>query len=316
MNLQDSKKSNTLLGVYIDNIKNEYALNELFYSISKQEEKVDVVIFYDKLDNKQLDILKKVAANQVVKVNVFNEETKKNESIESKGENVNATFIKDNSEKFSEIFNKLFQLSLDSSYEFFCIIEQEDVLALNWFKTAFSYTKENDDIDVFIPLVRNTTNGVFSGIMNEAPWAEGMVEEAGKVDVNLLTRFNCINPLGALYRTESIEDNCEPDEDSDDEKVLPMKESMVISHYYEFFMRMVYNDIKIMSVPRIGYELRITTRDEFSQTSSKIPQNLVEIPKEKGGLSPDEGRFWMDLAKKEYFFDEDRKKEYEQPQNA
>jgi hypothetical protein len=134
-----------------------------------------------------------------------------------------------------------------------------------------------------------------------------MSEEAGKFDLNLLQRFNCANPLGAVYRVESINEYAE----KKDSTSKPMKESMKLSHYYEFFLRMIYDDVKIMTIPRMGYEIKTVNKDYFTDSSCKIPQNLAVIPEGKGGMSPDEARFWFELAKKEFFYDEDRSKVYE-----
>jgi hypothetical protein len=136
---------------------------------------------------------------------------------------------------------------------------------------------------------------------------EGMSEEAGKFDLNLLQRFNCVNPLGAVYRVEAINEYAE----KKDGESKPMKESMKLSHYYEFFLRMIYDDVKVMTIPRIGYEIKMVNKEYFTDSSCKVPQNLAIIPEDKGGTNPEEVKFWFELAKKEFFYDEDRNKAYE-----
>ena len=163
--------------------------------------------------------------------------------------------------------------------------------------------------------MRNSINGTFTGLLNEAAWAEGMAEEAGKVDVNLLMRYNCVNPLGAVYKVSAIEEYSECERDDKQAPIpgtlRPMKESMKLTHYYEFFLRMIYNDLKVMTIPRLCYELKIVRKEVFTDSTCKLPQDITAYPKERGGISNEEGRFWFELAKKEYFFDEDRKKTYE-----
>ena len=80
-------------------------------------------------------------------------------------------------------------------------------------------------------------------------------------------------------------------------------------------MRMIYNDVKAMCIPRIGYEFKSNGGDVFKHSYCRIPANITQIPAEKGGVTPVEGKFWMELAKKEYFFDEDRNKIYEEAAN-
>ena len=134
-----------------------------------------------------------------------------------------------------------------------------------------------------------------------------MSEEAGKIDINLLSRYNCINPLGAVYKISSIKEYSEVSDDT----YYPMKESIKLSHYYEFFLRMIYNDLKVMTVPRLGYELRIVRKEIYTDSTCKLPQDITMYPADRGGITTEEGRFWFELAKKEYFFDEDRKRAYE-----
>jgi len=42
-----------------------------------------------------------------------------------------------------------------------------------------------------------------------------------------------------------------------------------------------------------------------------MPSNFGQIPVEKGGITQEEYKFWMELSKKEYFFDNDRSKIYQ-----
>jgi len=73
---------------------------------------------------------------------------------------------------------------------------------------------------------------------------------------------------------------------------------------------MAYNDIKMMTIPRVGYDFRVNDVKEFNHSSSKVPNNITTIPAEKGGIDAQQTAFWVELAKKEYFFDEDRCKTF------
>jgi hypothetical protein len=68
--------------------------------------------------------------------------------------------------------------------------------------------------------------------------------------------------------------------------------------------------LKVRTIPRIGYEHKFIGKAKFLETTSKIPQNIGMIPVDQGGMSPQEVQFYVDLAKKEYFFDNDRKIAY------
>lgn len=309
MNLKDLKNSNTLVAIHIDDLSNLITLEETFYSISKQTLPVDLLVTHPNFSEEQLKTLEESLKNPKLILRRQNSEGVLEEEVLDTDGKINYFLLASEVDNYSKLFNQGFNLALENGYEFFSPIEANDVVGLNWYAQANLYAMENQSVTMFFPIIRNTVNGVFSNLMNEAPWAEGLAEEAGKIDLNLLNRFNCIIPLGAIFRVKDIQ---EYSENKGDGKFYPMKESVKISHYYEFLMRMVYNDVKGMNVPRIGYEFKVKTNDFFKHTYCKIPQNIAQIPLDKGGITPEEGKYWMDLAKKEYFFDEDRNKVYEE----
>ncbi len=310
MNLKELKNSNTLVTVFVDNLSNTAILEETFYSISKQVHKIDLLVLYpDSFKKEQVDSLKNSLDSAKIVVRQKSKETGElEEYIIEADEPITYFLNKTKSNSFAQIFNEGFNVALENEYVFYSIIEPYDIVGLNWYAQANLYAQENEKVSMFFPIIRNTVNGIFNGLLNEATWAEGLSEEAGKADLNLLQRFNCIIPLGGLIRANAIAEYCE----KKGEKFYPIKESIKISHYYEFLMRMVYNDIKIMTVPRVGYEFKVNNTTNFYHTSCKIPHNITQISIENGGVSQSEGKFWMDLAKKEYFFDEDRNKKYEE----
>lgn len=312
MNLKESKQSNCLVAMYLYEMPLEKSLAESLYSLSEQTKPVDVVIFTHGLSEENIAIIKELAEKPFYTISKRNE---KEESIQEKimaTKSLNYSIISSETPlNFSQIFNNAFNLAVENDYENISIAEAEDSFSLKWFELASIYASENPEVSIFLPLMRNSINGTFTGLLNEAAWAEGMSEEAGKIDINLLMRFNCVNPLGAVYKVQAIKEYSELNKENE-KTYHPMKESMKLSHYYEFFLRMIYNDLKVMTVPRLGYELRIVRKEIYTDSTCKLPQDITMYPQERGGVTPDEGRYWFELAKKEYFFDEDRKKIYEE----
>lgn len=298
--------SNILVGLYLDKIKHEGQLAECLYGLSNQTYPVDVVVLDAGLSDKEVEALMNISKKPSIKTVRTDEEGKVFEEIIDSENSIDIQLVKTEISNFSKIFNTIFNLSIEGGYEAFSIIECEDTVGASWYNVANKYMQENGEIGFFLPMIRNFQNGSLAGMMNEACWAEGISEEAGKFDMNLLLRFNCANPLGGVYRVSSLEEFSE----DKDGRLCPMKESIKLSHYYEFFLRMIYNDIKMMTIPRIGYDFRVNNTNEFSHSSSKVPSNITAIPEEKGGINPSEASFWMELAKKEYFFDEDRCKTF------
>lgn len=308
MNLKESKQSNCLLAMYLYEMPTEQSLAECLYSICEQSKPVDVIIFTHGLSNEQNAVVKSIADQPYYTLSRRNDKGETTQERIEVTKKLNYTLV-DNSEvmNFSKIFNNTFNIALENGYEMISLAEAEDSFSLKWFELAEKYGSEKPEIAILLPLMKNSINGTFTGLLNEASWAEGMAEEAGKVDINLLMRFNCINPLGAVYKVSAIKEYSE----SQDNRYLPMKESMKLSHYYEFFLRMIYNDLKVMTVPRLGYELRIVRKETYTDSTCKLPQDITTYTPDRGGITAEEGRYWFELAKKEYFFDEDRKKEYE-----
>ena len=310
MNLKESKQSNCLVAMYLYEMPLEQSLAESLYSLSEQSKPVDVIIFTHGLTDEQRTSIKKIADNPFYTISKRNDKGESIQEVVASTKKLNYSIL--NSDvplNFSKIFNKTFNLAIENEYENISISEAEDSFSLKWFELASIYAFENPEVSVLLPLMRNSINGTFTGLLNEAAWAEGMSEEAGKVDINLLMRFNCINPLGAIYRVKSIQEYSELDKE-DNKTYHPMKESMKLSHYYEFFLRMIYNDLKVMTIPRLGYELRIVRKEIYTDSTCKLPQDITMYPADRGGVTPEEGRYWFELAKKEYFFDSDRLKTY------
>jgi hypothetical protein len=308
MNLKESKQSKYLVGIYLDRIEKDNNLASCLHSLANQTLPVDVVLYTKDLSAEDISHLKELADKPYAS---YIERDEQNQVVEKRIESeksVNYTIIETGEVmNLSKIFNTTFNLALQNDYEAISIAEPEDGYSVKWFEIADRYISENPEISIFTPIIRNIVNGAFAGVMNESPWMEGMSEEAGKFDLNLLQRFNCANPLGAVYKVDSIDEYAE----KTDGTSKPMKESMRLSHYYEFFLRMIYDDVKVMTIPRIGYEIKMINKDYFTDSTCKVPQNLAIIPEDKGGINPDEAKFWFELAKKEFFYDEDRNKTYE-----
>ena len=302
MNSKESKQSKYLVGIYLDKLEKDNNFASCLHSLANQTMPVDVVLFAKGLTAEEISHIKELADKP------FATYIERDEQGQDSENSVNYSIIEaDKTLNFSQIFNQLFNLALENGYEAISIAEPEDGYSVKWFEIADKYMEENSEVAIFSPIIRNIVNGAFSGVMNESPWVEGMSEEAGKFDLNLLQRFNCLNPLGAVYRVSAIEEYAE----NKDGLSKPMKESMKLSHYYEFFLRMIYDDVKVMTIPRIGYEIKMVNKDYFTDSTCKVPQNLAMFPEDKGGITPDEARFWFELAKKEFFYDDDRNKIYE-----
>lgn len=307
MKLANFKENNTLLALHISasDLENTKELSNCLFSIMRQSKKVDLVIFHNGLEKEELASLRKLVKKPVLKLLKNDEQGNPvEETVEpEKGESINCKIVKKSVETFNQFYNLGFNYANANEYEFYSVIEAGDVLAYYWIDTAEKYLNEDDELGIALPLVRQSVQGVYASMLNEVTWVEGMAEVAGVADSNLLSRYNALNLLGGVVRVSSlIEELVEVKKGV----YAPIKESIKLSHVYEFFLRMAYSAIKIKSVPRIGYELKTNPKDSFNPITSKIPQNLTQIPVEKGGMSIEDAKYFIELANKEYYFPEDR----------
>lgn len=285
-------------------------LNECLYTLAEQETTVDLLVLAKGLDSDHNDalvsILKKPSVERP-KGKAQQNQPVEFEMVSPKGE-INYTIEETESETFNKIFNEAFNYAIKNGYEWFTVIESDDIVSKNYLRYFNAYEQDKKEFDGFLPLLKESAPMGFAGFLNEACWVEGFAEVAGTFDLNLLLRFNCMNATACAFKVESVKKYSE----EIDGVYKPMKESMKINYVYEFFLRMVYNDLKFFSIPRVGYDHRINkTVDNINYFSSKLPLDTVGKDPKNGGLTQPEYKFWMDLAKKEYFFDNDRKKAYQ-----
>jgi hypothetical protein len=175
--------------------------------------------------------------------------------------------------------------------EWFSILEVDDEFKPIWLKSVNEYVKTYTDVDVFLPIVRDiNVEGKFISFTNESVWAYGFTEKQGYLDNEVLLDFQSYQISGGLYRTQVVKDNGS------------FKENIKLTFGYEFFLRLTHNGVKIMSVPKIGYQ-HLNFREE--SLFWKYKNN------EETKLKEDEVKFWLETAKKEFFFKNKRDVNYE-----
>lgn len=174
------------------------------------------------------------------------------------------------------------------------ILEFDDEYSNIWFKNATKYIDIYKDTDVFLPIVVDVDEKlVFAGFTNEATFASNVSNEIGILTNETLQTFQNFQISGMVFNKN---------------KFLEMggiKSNIKLTFGYELFLRLTYNSIKIMTIPRIGYK-------HMNLREGSIFWNYKN-GKEK--MSQDEAKFWIDSAKKEYFYTNNREIIYE-PQNT
>ena len=160
------------------------------------------------------------------------------------------------------------------------LFEFDDEYASIWFKNVETYIGAYPEIQMFLPVVVETDEkGVFAGFTNEATFAANFTQEMGFLTNETLQDYQNFQTAGSVFKKEIVED------------FGGFKPSIKLTFIYEFLLRLTYNSVQIMTIPRLGYK--------------HGEDKMIE----------DEVKFWIQTAKKEYFFTDDRVIKY-QNENA
>ena len=169
--------------------------------------------------------------------------------------------------------------------------EHDDEYSFIWFKNVNDYIKYHPECDGFLPIVVDVDEtDVFAGYTNEATFAASFNTEIGILTNDLLNQYQNFQTSGMVVK-KSILDN-----------FGGFKKSMKLTFVYEFLLRLTYNSARIMTIPRLGYK-HVNMRESSIFWSYKNGNNT---------LTDNEVKFWIDTAKKEYFFTNDRDIKYEE----
>jgi len=170
--------------------------------------------------------------------------------------------------------------------EFFSFLEFDDEYASNWFRNVDLYMTKHKDVDMFLPIISDVNvDNKFLMLSNDAVWSYNFTDEIGVLDHESLMEFPNINIDGMVIRKESFIN------------AGGLKPSIKLSFNYEFLLRFTKNSYKVMVIPKIGYK-------HTNMRENSLFWNYKHEPVEK--LTPDEAKFWMELAKKEFYYKDDR----------
>lgn len=174
-----------------------------------------------------------------------------------------------------------------SNGEYITFVEYDDEISPIWIKNGVKYIESYPEVGVFLPIIYETDeNGKFISFTNESVWAKDFSEEMGYLDNNTLLRIQNFNFDGMIFKKESFLENG------------GIKSNIKLTFTYEFLLRMSYLSTPIMVIPKLGYR----------HTNNREGSLFVEY---KNTIDVLESRFWINKAKKEYFFTEDREITYE-----
>jgi len=170
------------------------------------------------------------------------------------------------------------------------LFEFDDEYSSIWFKNVQEYIESFPEVQMFLPVVVETDEkGVFAGFTNEATFAANFSQEMGMLTNDTLQEYQNFQTAGSVFKKSIIED------------FGGFKSSIKLTFIYEFLLRLTYNSVSIMTIPRLGYK-HVNLREGSIFWNYKFGETkMVE----------DEVKFWIQTAKREYFFADDRVIKYQ-----
>lgn len=178
-----------------------------------------------------------------------------------------------------------------ASSEWVSIMEFDDEYSSIWFKNAKKYSEIYTDVSVFLPIVIDVDEkGVFAGFTNEATFASNFTQEMGFLTNEILQEFQNFQTSGMVIKKSVIE------------SLGGFKSNIKLTFVYELLLRLTFNSTRIMTIPKIGYK-HINLRE------GSIFWNYKHGTESR--LTEGEVKFWIESAKREYFFKDDRPLKFE-----
>lgn len=211
---------------------------------------------------------------------------------EAKIKNIPSTVTRivseDDGTTFADLVNNgVNALAKNPNFKWFSILEFDDTYTPIWLPNVKKYVDFMPDMSVFMFLedITDFDNGKYIGFGNEAAWASSFSNEIGYID------HDCLQNYFDFYLTGSIFNI------ADWQEVGGLKPSIKITFWYEWLLRATNKNKKVFVIPKVGYNHTLGRKGSLTETYKET-------------IDKEETQWWFDLAKREFFYKEDRKKEY------
>jgi glycosyltransferase involved in cell wall biosynthesis len=184
---------------------------------------------------------------------------------------------------YTEVINFAVQTSVSTPY--FTILQYDDVLNNTFVTYTEEYSKAYPNVSVFLPINLEFDGESFTAMSNELAWSMNYTQKQGFLDFETLKKLPIFSFAAAIYKTSEFIDNG------------GYKHSIKKYFEYEYFLRILHQLSEVLVIPKLMVRHRI--KREGSLTAYYDSLDKLEM------------KFYQDLAKKEYFFSEDRHITYE-----
>lgn len=183
-------------------------------------------------------------------------------------------------------------LSEDSTYkavEHFSFLEFDDEYSKSWFSNVEKYMEQYPEVSAFLPIISDTSEEKkFLGYTNEIAWAYEFTDKQGIIDADTLKEYANFNPDGMVMRV------------ADFNRIGGYKKSIKLAFNLEFLLRACDQSLQFMVIPKIGYQ----------HANMRTNSLFWDYKNGDNKLTPEESEFWMETARKEYYYSDDRPVQY------
>lgn len=252
-------------------------------------EKYKIIVPVHEFNKDVSELLKRCLNSVPENIGVIVVTSCENLPIDKVYSNVSYVYIKtDKKENFATLVNAGFnEAKKDSNCQYASILEYDDEFNAIWFEEVEKEISDKPDVSVFLPLTEiiDFNTNKFLSYGNEAPWASSFSSEIGYIDNESLQQFFDFYLTGSVFNLK------------DWNYINGLKESIRLSFWYEFLLRLTHNGKKAYVIPKLGYKHYVNRKDALHimyQTE----------------MSEEESQWWYNLALEEYTYKKDRKKEY------
>lgn len=176
-------------------------------------------------------------------------------------------------------FPTLVNSAVSDDYKWFSILEYDDEYTPIWFNNVKTYIEFKPETSVLLPLedLVDFNTKEYAGIGNEAPWASSFSNEIGVIDLDCLQNFFEFYLTGSVFNT------------ADWKELGGLKTNIPVYFWYEFLLRLTNKGKGVFVIPKVGYAHYLGRKDSLLENY-------------RATISDEEARYWMNVAKKEYFF--------------
>jgi hypothetical protein len=169
--------------------------------------------------------------------------------------------------------------------EYFSILEFDDEFSEIYFRNVEQYIEAYPQIDSFLPITIQVDKfGKALSLLNDAAWSRDFIGDDGEqgfLSMDSLKKHTMFALTGGVFKTNSFR------------QIGGLKKNLQLTFGYEFLLRMLNSDQKIMVISRVGYKHVVDREDCL-------------FLKYTNTMSFKERKFWFDIANKEYYFNQDR----------